>query len=51
MNQNFIPSDTPIVQEFVDIISDELPGLLPKRVVEFCIELQPKHSKIFIPPY
>jgi hypothetical protein len=51
MNLNFYPSDTLMVQEFVDIISNDLPGLLPERGVEFCIELQSNTQQNFTPPY
>ena len=30
-----------VVCEFVDVFPDELPGLPPQRVVDFCIELHP----------
>ncbi len=32
-------SDVPIVRDFLDIFSEELPGLPPKREIEFSVEL------------
>ena len=34
-------SDVPTVREFVDMFSEELPGMPPKRQVEFKIDLVP----------
>ena len=35
-----------VVYEYKDIFSDELPGLPPQKVVDFCIELHPSTSPI-----
>ena len=35
-----------VVYEYEDIFQDELPGLPPQRVVDFCIELHPGTSPI-----
>ena len=35
-----------VVCEYVDVFSDELPGLPPQRVVDFSIELHPGTSPI-----
>ena len=35
-----------VVCEYEDVFSDELPGLLPQRDVDFCIELHPDTSLI-----
>ena len=40
-----------VVCEYEDIFSEELPGLPPQRVVNFCIELHPGTSPIFMTPY
>ena len=43
--------DIPIVRDYPDIFSDELPGLPPKREVEFTIELVPGRTPILKAPY
>ena len=40
-----------VVCEYVDVFSDELPGLPPQRVVDFGIELHPDTSPISMTPY
>ena len=40
-----------VVQEFMDVFSEELPGLLPSREVEFTIELIPGVAPISVSPY
>ena len=40
-----------VVEEFIDIFSDELPGFPPSREIDFHIELMPETSPISIPPY
>ena len=40
-----------VVCEYEDVFSDELPGLPPKRVVEFGIELHPGTSPISMTPH
>ncbi|XP_042396513.1 uncharacterized protein LOC121986624 [Zingiber officinale] len=44
-------SDVPIVREFSDVFPDELPGLPPKRQVEFTIELVPGTAPVSKTPY
>ena len=41
----------PVVNEFPDVFPNELPGLPPKREVEFTIDLLPDTQPISIPPY
>ncbi|XP_060172210.1 uncharacterized protein LOC132603251 [Lycium barbarum] len=41
----------PVVNEFVDVFPDELPGLPPEREIEFAIDLLPDTQPISIPPY
>ncbi|XP_070032356.1 uncharacterized protein [Nicotiana tomentosiformis] len=41
----------PVVNEFPDAFPHELPGLLPKREIEFAIDLLPDTQPISIPPY
>ena len=43
--------NTPIVNEFIDVFPEELPGLPPEREIEFCIDLIPSTQPISIPPY
>ena len=40
-----------VVLEFSDVFSNELPGEVPNREVEFRIDLVPKIAPISIPPY
>ncbi|XP_060172736.1 uncharacterized protein LOC132603619 [Lycium barbarum] len=41
----------PVVNEFVDVFPDELPGLPPEWDIEFAIDLLPDTQPISIPPY
>jgi hypothetical protein len=43
--------DIHVVREFPDVFSDELPGMPPKRAIEFKIELQPSTTPIAKAPY
>jgi hypothetical protein len=43
--------DIHVVQEFPDMFPDDLPGMTPKRVIEFKIELQPGTAPIAKAPY
>jgi hypothetical protein len=38
--------EIPVVQEFLDVFPDDLPGMPPKRDIEFKIELQPGTAHI-----
>ena len=40
-----------VVCKYADVFPDELPGLLPRRVVDFGIELHPGTSPIFMTPH
>jgi hypothetical protein len=40
------PEDIHVVREFSDVFSYDLPGMLPKRAIEFNIELQPDTAPI-----
>ena len=40
-----------VVYEYEDVFPDELPGLPPQWVVDFCIELHPGTSPIFMTPH
>ena len=40
-----------VVCEYEDVFPDELQGLPPQRVVEFCIELHPSTSPITMTPH
>ena len=40
-----------VVYEYEDVFPNELPGLPPQRVVDFCIELQPGTSPISLTPH
>ena len=41
----------PVVQEFEDVFSDEVPGLSPNREVEFSIDLVPRTGPVSMAPY
>jgi hypothetical protein len=43
--------DIHIVQEFMDVFPDDLPGMPPERAIEFKIELQPSTVPIAKAPY
>ncbi|KAA0040547.1 pol protein [Cucumis melo var. makuwa] len=44
-------SSEPVVREYPDVFSDELPGLPPPREVDFAIELEPGTAPISRAPY
>ena len=43
--------DIPVVQDFSDVFSDDLPGLPPERDIEFEINLVPDTNPISFSPY
>ena len=43
--------DIPVVNEFLDVFPDELPGLPPDREIEFAIELAPGTGPVSKAPY
>jgi len=43
--------DIPVVQEFLDVFSEEIPGMPLPREVEFCIDLIPEVTPISRAPY
>jgi hypothetical protein len=43
--------DIHIIQEFLDVFPDDLPGMPPERAIEFKIELQPGTAPIAKAPY
>jgi hypothetical protein len=43
--------DIHVIQEFLDVFPDDLPGMLPERAIEFKIELQPYTALIAKAPY
>ncbi|KAL0554176.1 hypothetical protein IC582_008093 [Cucumis melo] len=44
-------SSEPVVREYPDVFSDELPGLLPPREIDFAIELESDTAPISRAPY
>ncbi|XP_074291260.1 uncharacterized protein LOC141618036 [Silene latifolia] len=44
-------SDIPVVGEFSDVFRDEIPGLPPKRDIDFSVELKPGTGPISKAPY
>ena len=45
------PEDVPLVQEFLEVFPEDLPGLPPDREIEFIIELIPSTTSISKAPY
>ena len=43
--------DIPVVQEFLDVFPEEIPGIPPLREVEFCIDLVAEVTPISKVPY
>jgi hypothetical protein len=43
--------DIHVIHEFPDVFPDDLPGMLPERVIKFKIELQPGTAPIAKAPY
>ena len=41
----------PIVSEFAEVFPKDLPGIPPKREIDFCIDFIPETNPISIPPY
>ncbi|XP_070022478.1 uncharacterized protein [Nicotiana sylvestris] len=41
----------PVVREFLEVFPDDFPGLPPKRIIDFGIDLMPGTQPISIPPY
>jgi hypothetical protein len=44
-------SKVPVVNEFPDVFSEELPGMPPEQDIEFVIELKPGTAPIYKTPY
>ncbi|XP_073112178.1 uncharacterized protein [Elaeis guineensis] len=50
-NEKLKLEDIPIVKEFSDVFTDDLPGLPPDREIEFSIDLIPGTSSVSKAPY
>ena len=50
-NENPRLEDFHVLQEFRDFFSDEIPGLPPKRDIDFTIELVPRVAPMSNTPY
>ena len=46
-----VQKDMFVVQEFIDVFPDEILGLLPKREIEFAIDLIPAAGPMSTFPY
>jgi hypothetical protein len=44
-------SEVPVVSEFPDVFTEELPGMPPDRDIDFVIELKPSTTPIYKTPY
>jgi len=40
-----------VVQEFMDVFPDEIPGIPPKGEIEFAIDLMPRVRPMSVTPY
>ncbi|XP_070002786.1 uncharacterized protein [Nicotiana sylvestris] len=47
----FVPESMPVVNEFLEVFPDELPGIPPDREIDFGIDVFPDTRPISIPPY
>ena len=45
------PESVPVVNEFLEVFLDELPGIPPDREIDFGIDVLPDTQPISIPPY
>ncbi|XP_070003090.1 uncharacterized protein [Nicotiana sylvestris] len=45
------PESVPVVNEFLEVFPDELPGIPPDREIDFGIDVLPDMQPISIPPY
>jgi hypothetical protein len=45
------PDDHPILREYIDVFSEEVPGLPPRRDIDFSIELAPGVVSVSRTPY
>jgi hypothetical protein len=43
--------DHPILREYIDVFPEEVPGLRPKRDIEFSIEIAPRAVPVSRTPY
>ena len=50
-NKDVKLEDIPVVKEYPDIFPEEIPGLPPKRKIDYEIELEPCARPISKPPY
>ncbi|XP_070010659.1 uncharacterized protein [Nicotiana sylvestris] len=46
-----VPKSVPIVNDFLEMFPDELPGIPPNREIDFGIDVLPDTRSISIPPY
>ena len=44
-------SEIPMVKEYLNVFSKDIPKFSPKREVEFSIDLVPETRPIFVAPY
>eukprot|EP00253_Pinus_taeda_P029084 PITA_29084 len=50
-NKTAILNNIPVIQEFTDVFPEEIPGLPPKRNIDFTIELVPGVAPVSRAPY
>jgi tRNA splicing ligase len=51
LNQANVVSEVRVVNEYLDVFPEELPGMPPDREIEFAIELVPGTAPIYKRPY
>ena len=45
------PNDIVVMREFVDVFSEEIPGMPPQRAIDFIIDLAPRIAHNSKAPY
>jgi len=50
-NKTAMLDNIPVIQEFADVFPEEIPGLPPKRDIDFTIELIPGVAPVSHAPY
>ena len=51
VEQKLRPEDVPVVQDFLDVFTEELPSLPPNRDIDFIIDLAPGTAPVSKTPY
>ncbi|KAG5580673.1 hypothetical protein H5410_051300, partial [Solanum commersonii] len=49
--KSYLKARIPIVSEFLEVFPNDIPGLPPKREIDFGIDIIPDTQPISMPPY